>query len=503
MPKGLSCLAAWVVVIVAGCGDAAPPATVAPQPSAVGPASGDTAAPRPKKPVRPRQPRVDKPLVDPDSPLADAIGNGPDRAGPNASSRNIKPPVPQVATRPIDKERLSEQGIRELKGQYLTLFTDLPAGPDVDELPAVFDAAVPQWQKYFEITEDSGWRATAFLAADKQRFWLCGLWDDDLPEFPSGYTRGREFWMLEQPNAYYRRHLMLHEGTHAFMFAHVSDVAPPWYNEGMAEYFGTHLWADGQLTTGYFPKSREELPLWGRVKLVKDAYAARQGLTFPKVLALGPRAHLVNESYGWSWGAGAFLDGHPRYRDRFRQMFHQARQSNFNQLLQEAYGDEWGELLEEWQVFVANIDYGYDFERMAVRFEAGQPLPAKGATVRVAADAGWQSTGIHLERNKAYRVEASGRYQLKQQPQAWWSEPGGVSIHYFRGSPLGILQAAVRPDEVDPNVTSALLQYDNVGLFSTLLPTHDGTLYLRINDSPAALADNTGTAEVSIREIQP
>lgn len=394
--------------------------------------------------------------------------------------------------------------MRQVDGKFLTLFTDLPADEDVDALPEVFDQAVAQWQAYFNVPEQEfRWRMFAYLMQDKTRFWKCGLFDDDLPDFPSGYTRGREFWMLEQPNAYYQRHLLLHEGTHGFMFAFVSDTAPPWYNEGMAEYFGTHRWADGRLTTGYFPADRDEVPLWGRIKLVKDAYAARKGLTLLNVMAMGGRAHLINESYGWSWGAGAFLDGHPRYRDRFRQLPKFARADNFNQKFQELYPQDWDDLLEEWQVFIGNIDYGYDFERMAIDFRTGEPLAATGAKVTVSADRGWQSSGVRLEKNKRYLLAASGRYQIVAEPEIWWCEPGGASIHYFRGSPLGILQAAVRPDRVDPTALSALLQFENIGLSNDLLPTYDGTLYLRINDSPARLSDNAGSAEVSIRVGNP
>ena len=40
-------------------------------------------------------------------------------------------------------------GIRKLEGKHITLYTDLPAAREVDELPRVFDAAVPLWCDYF------------------------------------------------------------------------------------------------------------------------------------------------------------------------------------------------------------------------------------------------------------------------------------------------------------------------------------------------------------------
>ncbi|HEU5431705.1 MAG TPA: hypothetical protein VFU81_08585, partial [Thermomicrobiales bacterium] len=61
---------------------------------------------------------------------------------------------------------------------------------------------------------------------------------------------------------------------------------------------------------------------------------------------------------------------------------------------------------------------------------------------------------------------------------------------------LGILLAAVHPDPYDPAATSSLLSPIEVGLGAELTPAETGTLYLRINDSPAELADNAGGLQV-------
>jgi hypothetical protein len=66
--------------------------------------------------------------------------------------------------------------------------------------------------------------------------------------------------------------------------------------------------------------------------------------------------------------------------------------------------------------------------------------------------------------------------------------------------PLGTLQAAVRPDRLDRAEDSPLLKPMTVGLGTTLSPTRAGTLYLRVNDSPAELADNAGEIEVTVRK---
>ena len=117
----------------------------------------------------------------------------------------------------------------------------------------------------------------------------------------------------------------------------------------------------------------------------------------------------------------------------------------------------------------------------------------------MAADRGWQNSGLRLEAGVTYRLTATGRYQVAKEPKVWWCEPGGVSIRYYKGRPLGILLAAVRPDHPAPGSTSALLHSTVVGLGTTLSPTQTGTLFLKINDSAGELDDNAGELKVKVR----
>ncbi|HEY1785179.1 MAG TPA: hypothetical protein VGG30_06495, partial [Pirellulales bacterium] len=99
-----------------------------------------------------------------------------------------------------------------------------------------------------------------------------------------------------------------------------------------------------------------------------------------------------------------------------------------------------------------------------------------------------------------YRLTATGRYQVADKPRVWWCEPGGVTIDYYHGQPLGVLLAAVRPDEVDSKRGSPLIKPRVIGLNATLKPTESGTLYLRVNDSAGKLADNAGTLTVVVTD---
>ena len=438
----------------------------------------------------------------------------------------LSPAVSQSA----EKESLAP-GFRQLVGQHLTLVTDLPASDTLDDLPTVFDAAFQPWCDYFRLNAKgaearqvdaqdlAGWHVTGYLMQSRERFQRAGYWQADLPDFLNGFSTGPNLWLYNQTSPYYRRHLLLHEGVHSFMYQWLGTEAPPWYLEGMAELLATHRWEDGQLEVGYFPRNSRELPGLGRIKLLEDQFRAGKPLSLTDVLNFDGRAHLKVEAYAWSWALCALLDGHPRYRERFRQLPLWLRERDFNTRFRRLFAKDWQALEAEWQVFVANMDYGYDFARMAIDFRPGAPLIGT-QQVTVAADKGWQSSGIRLEAGHYYRLQAEGRYQVAAGPPAWHSEPGGVTIRYYRGRPLGQLLGALLPEsaEADSNKqqpaatpgdgenSAAKLfqpgwgQPATIGLETVLAPTKSGTLYLRINESAADLADNAGQLTVRVTE---
>lgn len=402
--------------------------------------------------------------------------------------------------RPVDEAKVQMAGIRKLESRRLVLYTDLPAAPDVDDFPQVFDQAFNLWCKYFGIdpTQHADWRMRASLMDDPQKFIAAGLIPPDLPNFLNGFTRGHECWLNNQTSPYYRRHLLLHEGVHGIMFSLLGDHAPPWYAEGMAELLGTHHWQDEKLELPYFPKKASDVPKLGRIEIVQKDFEQRHAKHFADVMAYDNKAHLKVEPYGWSWAACAFLDGHPRYRERFKQLLSLLNSNDdFNAKLRQIYGDDFDRLEEEWEVFACDLDYGYDFERTAIDFSPGEPLVAKSAHVVVQADRGWQNSGLKLEAGKTYRLSASGRYQVADDPKPWISEPSGVSVRYIHGRPLGILLATVRPGHPSGTI-SPLIKPIVVGPGTTISPAESGTLYLRINDSAGELADNAGRADVVV-----
>lgn len=459
------------------------------------------------------------------------LGRGSAAAGeaaapPPHSSSNLTTDGPRGA---VDDAAAARAGIRKLASRRLTLYTDMPPGPEIEILPAVFDQAFPQWCRYFNVspTRQESWKMTGFLMKDKARFLDTGLLPAWLPNFLHGYSVNDRLWLYDQPSDYYRRHLLLHEGTHGFMRTILGRCGPPWYMEGMAELLGTHRWQQGKLELNYLPGHREEVPMWGRIKLIQDAVAQRRPMTLDAVLDYQSMAYLEKDPYAWCWAATLLLDRHPRYRERFRTVYQWVKEPDFTDRVRRLFAADWQPLCEEWQLMVADMQYGQDVARAAVDFTPGKGLPPGEASVEVAADRGWQNSGLRLEAGRSYRLTAAGRFQIaRRYPQEigpivqqdvdttlgvigdattppgqrpiWWSEPNGVSIRYHHGRPLGILLAAVRPDAPPPGSSSALLRPYVVGLEATIKPDAAGTLFLKINDSPAELDDNAGQCVVKV-----
>ena len=303
--------------------------------------------------------------------------------------------------------------IRKIVGRRLILQTDLPSSPEIDRLPQNFEQAFPQWCAYFHVdpARYPHWCMTACLMKDKalfERSWTAAARP---AAFQARLRRGYHLWLYEQSTDYYRRHLLLHEGTHGFMFTTLGSCGPPWYMEGTAELMGTHRLEDGHLTLNVMPADREEVPGWGRIRIIKDAFAERRAMRFTGVIDYPPNAHVVTEPYAWCWAAVILLDRHPRYRQPFHELYKYVLDSDFNDRFRRRFARDWAQLCVEWQVMTSGLEYGYDIERTAIDFAPGHSLPVEGTTVRVAADRGWQNSGLRLEAG-SITLTAAGRYQV-------------------------------------------------------------------------------------------
>lgn len=418
----------------------------------------------------------------------------------------------------------AKSNLRRIEGKHLVLFTDMPSSPRIDELPEIFDAAVPLWCEFFRVDPSltSQWKMIGVLVKNDQKFAKTELLAS-APKLRHGYSVGHLLWLREQKSDYYRRHLLLHEGVHGFMNHFFGTCGPDWFMEGLAEYLGTHRWdhRTGTLEIGYYPKDVAEVMHWERIRLVREKLDLRQGRSLNSVLT---RMKFSEDddtyTYAWSWAAAAFLNRHPLYKDVLRESVSGVRHRTLTRdvlaKLEKLRPD--GGYEYDWLDFLANLQYDYDFQRTPIaptsRVESNGKtrLRAPFEECGVEADRGWCNSGIFLEQGKTYRFQAQGRVQLAQESQArnggeiWWSEPNGVTIRYHHGKPLGVLLGTVIPErfpkEKDEffDAKNPLFEPVSIGMGTSWKCTASGTLYFRVNDSASELADNQGhyTVRVSV-----
>jgi len=393
-----------------------------------------------------------------------------------------------------EQNRIRAAGIRRIPGKYLTLYTDIPDRPDVDELVKIFDLAIPQWCEYFsmDLTQVGDWHFSGMIIADQQRFLAAGLFPEDLPPFPAGYQRDDNFWVFLQPGDYYTRHLVLHEGTHAFMNRAFGRTGDPWYAEGIAELLAVHFWDGERLQLNYRDNRRNDVPYWGRVKIIKEAVAADAPLQLAEILAASIEDFREIQWYAWAWAACRFFDSHPRYQADFRRI-----QSHLKQDRRELTKPFWSQLDHkesmawEWNLFLREIEYGIDLPH------ALPSLAQRTADRRfqIRADRGWQDTQLDVAEGEQITISADGEFIVRDDGSPWKSHANGVTIAYFNQKPLGQLVAAIGAEE---DLQTGELVAISIGKQATLTAHTSGRLFLKINDHPAELQENRGALQVEI-----
>lgn len=416
----------------------------------------------------------------------------------NQGRQYIEPPMD------IDQDLVAAAGIQRIQGQYVDIYTDVRDRKNFLEFAKVFDQAVPQWCEYFDIERDrvKNWKLSGFVVLDKDRFRRAGLFPDHLPEFLAGWQYGHEFWVYPQEGEYYTRHLVLHEGTHAFMNHFLKGTGAPWYSEGMAELLALHKWEDGQLQLRYRVKNTHECPYWGRVGEIRDDQQQDAAMTFEDVFQIESRAFLEVRSYAWAWAACEFFDSHPLTHEHFKTLQSKASDHTvtFSRNFKRAIFENYPRLQVEWEMFINEVDYGYDVKAAAIQradAEVSTPLVMELNVSRA-----WQSTGVQLQAGQKLKIQSTGRYHVAYEDNELWPcEADGITIEYYKGRPLGRLIAAVQPgSSIQPgSPLSDPTKWIDVGSDAVITASQAGTLFLRINESPARLNDNVGAINVSIR----
>jgi hypothetical protein len=393
-------------------------------------------------------------------------------------------------------------GFSRVSGTHLDLITDLPLDDDLRELPAVFDAAMAGWCDVFEIppANVASWRVEAYVMRDRQRFLAAGFLPKEIAHFINGFQLGDRLWVNEQPSVYYRRHLLLHEGTHWIMSRKFGGLGPPWLAEGMAEWLGTHRWDGQHLEMGVIPTNSDEVPYWGRTKTIQEQLSQGVAPSLETILRYSNTAHQQQDAYVWSWAAVVFLKHHPDTAALFSQLLQQPWHGSdaSNRWLFTHLRSSWPRIRQQWQVTLSDLDYGFDPQHGLLELSPKLRPLRDQQTLVVRATDGWQASGFAVAAGAHLKITATGEYSVGSEPKPWKCTPAGVQLEYYRGIPLGrLLMSTASTLQHEPDFARPL-KIQQVGDGGEFTITQGGELLFRINESIGGLADNSGTLEVTI-----
>lgn len=406
----------------------------------------------------------------------------------------------------IDRTALEQAGLHVLTGQHVTLITDHPT-ETLQDLPLLVDALFPVWENYFgplfPNRAGTPYQMTGCLMEDLTRFEAVGWLPKNRPSQHEGWFFRDEFWWNHQPSPYYTRHLLLHEATHCYMHVACPEALPPWYVEGMAEYFATHHLRHEKPIFGALPQSPEELAGWGRIGVIQAEVQAGRALTLDQVLTLKYADFSKVEAYAWAWAICHWLEHHPRFQARFHELAQVVRTGGFSRVWEANFTPDLPTLRTEWNWWIAQLQYGHDltvaYPDLTARV-AATTTPAQPVTVW--ARQGWQSSGVRVTAGQTYQVRAAGRAVMAETTRPWISEPPGITLRYFAGLPLGQLAGVIAPDSAAATEKTMSFSVQPLGGRTSWTAPATGILWLRINDDWSQVQDNAGEYRVEVSEAE-
>ncbi|MCH1496784.1 MAG: hypothetical protein L7U72_16310 [Rubripirellula sp.] len=395
-------------------------------------------------------------------------------------------------------------GLIRREGQFIELTTDLDSDDEINKLVSTFDAAVTQWVTFWndESFDPAAFKVQACVMRDESLFRQQGLIPNEIPSFPFGYASGQRIWIKAQPSEYYTRHLVLHEGTHAYMFAAFDGAGTTWFQEGTAELLGLHSGTGQSVKVNAIPADRESVPYWGRFKRMDQLRAEGQIPTIETVMGYQP--NLIGDvgSYAWSWAFVDLLQGYPAYRKSLLEFATAGSDQgpDFDRLVRQKLQDQWPIVSARWRLLSHDLDYGFDWSREQVELSMtdglwrGQPMQTN-----VKADQGWQTIGARVPGGIKIRLQASGQITLAETTRPWISEPSGITLEYHRDRPLGQLLVCVLPNAI-PDKSEFLepLEIHAVKDELELEIKQYSWLLFRVNEASGNLSDNRGSFDVSL-----
>ena len=403
----------------------------------------------------------------------------------------------------VTQAAAAESPFQTVRGRHITIKADETPRDSLIRLAESFDSAVPQWERFWNLTPGTlkDWSVDAFVMTDETRFRDSG----DLPnslDFPFGFAMPGNVWVQAQPSDYYTRHLLLHEGVHALAIRQFGGPGPSWFAEGVAELLAVHRGSGSQLKVQTLPRTRDEVPYWGRFKLLSQRREEGRIPTIGSVLEYPPDLKSDVESYGWSWAATMLFAEYPEYRETLIDAAKKGEDrtivftTSFRRELQRV----WPIVQARWRLMTSTLDYGFDWSVERVELAMSDPVwDGSPHSMKVAADRGWQSPGVRFASGTRLTIDAGGRCTLADAPKPWVSEPAGVTIEYASDRPIGQLLVCIVPNATRETQFLEPLVVESVDRPKKLQIDRHSWILFRVNDHLGSRRDNRGGYDIQIR----
>lgn len=370
-------------------------------------------------------------------------------------------------------------GPRDYRSPRFLIHTDLPpdgAGELLRRLESMTDLLAAYWARpprgvieAYVVDDLAHWNANIFppaaLAKIQGGAGIC---------LTVKQSRGEQFVAKSVVYATAAKDVVQHEAVHAYCHQTFGRVGPIWYAEGMAEV-GQYWKEGGQNAVNAFPHV---------IQYLKSSPPRPLGQLIAETKHTGDW-----QDYCWWWALCHMLGTNPNYAPRFRPLG-LAMLTGRNVTFEQVYGPVARQIEFEYLFFIEHMDRGYRAELCAWDWNAKfRPLRASGrpATARVAADRGWQPSGIRVVSDTEYTYTSSGKWQTGPTAEAVDADGAKDDAQQGAGRLMGVLMRDYKLGEPFP-----------LGTEGTFRPEADGDLYLRCRDAWSSLADNTGRVTVKI-----
>jgi len=399
--------------------------------------------------------------------------------------------------------------LQTTRGRHITLTTDVSTSQlDTKQLVETFDTAVAAWESFFALPDHAlnDWSINAYVMQDKAAFTKAGFLPLRVPSFTQGFAYGNSVWVMHQPSAYYTRHLLLHEGVHALVINCFGGTGPSWFGEGTAELLATHRSSRESVVVAVVPKHRGSVPYWGRISLIEKRRTENSIPSIETVMRYQGNLEADAESYAWCWAAVMMLCEYPEYKTAYLSAAREGRDTgvNFTRQFYQRLLPQWPVLSARWRLLCSDLHYGFDWDRNRISLSMSDSLWNGGTLERqVDASLGWQSAGIRLPAQTEFQISTSGRCTVAEQAgKTWISEPGGVTIRYVDGKPLGQCVACLVPITSSGGRSDEPLKMVSVESTQRFRCEKESWLVLKINDAVGERSDNQGGYKVMISGLR-